>query len=413
MIAAAGLGTAALAWWMAWPASTALAVLLIGAVGLIVYLLLALRTHAVSDALASAIDEEAGLDGELRSASWFAARDLRDVWADEHVVAAAGRLEDVDWKQIYPAVRARRSAVMTAGLTIAALALATMFPERGFGPTPAAAMLSERQTVQITEPLPAELLRQLEQLLAAAEAGDHAALQALSRSASLRDRLNELARLSDPQLLEALARALATGPAADQQTADAMEALAERARRAAEAAGMSAEMRDALEQLAGELEIVTPDQVASSADPGGAEAAGADPAAAGASGALEQLTIRFAEENTAGGGGGVMLLSNLDGADGGGAPGTGVGGAPSGDIPDGAMAEIRAALGREIVAAHEDAPGGSVEAELHRQTEQGRAGAAFTRSIAVASDSTPVVSPPAVPEARRSGIRTYFVRPPQ
>jgi hypothetical protein len=91
-VGATGLVTAVLAWWMAWPPSTAIAVLLIGAVGLAVHVALALRRDPVSDAAAAAIDAAAGLDGELRSANWFATREHRDAWADEHVIRAASRL---------------------------------------------------------------------------------------------------------------------------------------------------------------------------------------------------------------------------------------------------------------------------------------------------------------------------------
>lgn len=393
---------------------TPLAVLAAGAFGLAVYVALAFRAGAVSDTLASAIDRDAGLDGELRSASWFAARDDRDEWADEHLSRAAGRLHAITWTRVYPPAAPGRSGLTTAALTVAAITLAALLPGRG---APAAASTgtgepgSRDAAYHALEHLPPELLRQLEQLLAAAESGDRAATRALSANVSLRDMLSELAHANDPRLLEALARA-AVDAGADQEARDAMEALAERIRRAADAAGMSAAMQDALEQLADELEIATPER---SAERGGAPSGDPsdDAAAGGAAGGLEQLRIQFVEEPDTTGGSGVVILSQQGGDDGIDAPGAGVGGAPSGDIPPGTMAGIEAALARDAVEAYQDAPGATVDTEGHRETEQGLAATAYTRGTAAAIDVQPIVAPPSVPEARRAGVRHYFVRPPQ
>jgi hypothetical protein len=413
LVAAAALVTAIAASLMGWPAWTALVVLAAGAAGLAGHVLGAFRTQAPSDPVAAALDRDAGLDGELRSASWFAGRDDRDAWADAHIDRAAERVAAVEWPRVYPPVAPGRSGITTAALTLAAVALAALLPARSM--TPAAAsggspdVSPPGQMLRTLQSLPPELLRQLEQLLAAAEAGDRHATQALSGNAALRERLGEMAASGDPRLLEALARAMADG-GQDQQALEAMEALAERIRRAAESAGMSAAMQEALDQLADEIEIATPERTGAgsraAADPPGGPDAAADGATGGG---MEQLTIQFAED-TAGGGGGVMILSQQPG-EGDSAPGAGVGGSPSGEIAPGTLAEIQVALDREVVEAHQDTPGSRVETERHRQTEESRAEAAFTRGTAAGTEATPLVSPPPVPEARRSGVRTYFVRP--
>jgi hypothetical protein len=414
LVAAAALVTAIGASLMGWPAWTALAVLAAGAATLAAHVLWAFHAQAPSDPVAAALDRDAGLDGELRSASWFAARDDHDAWADAHIDRAAERLAAVDWPRVYPPVPPGRSGITTAALTLAALVLAAVLPARSMTPTaaPAGSPDASRpvEMLRALQSRPPELLRQLAQLLAAAEAGDRHATQALSGNAALRERLSEMAASGDPRLLEALARAMAEG-GQDQQALDAMEALAERIRRAAESAGMSAAMQEALDQLADEIEIATPEPTGAgsraAADPLGGPDAAADRGTGGDR--MEELTIQFAEDTT-GGGGGVMILSQQP-ADGDSAPGAGVGGSPSGDIPPGTMAEIQAALDREVVEAHQETPGSSVETDRHRQTEEGRAEAAFTRGTAARAEATPLVSPPPVPEARRSGVRTYFVRP--
>jgi hypothetical protein len=412
LVAAAALVAAATSPLTGWPVWSVFLLLGIGGAGLALHVGFALITGPVSDRVASAIDREAGLEGELRSASWFAARDGRDAWADEHLSRAGTRLQAVEWRRVYPPARPGRSGLTTVALTLAALAVAAWLPGRGTTRAAIAAGEPPAQTApfRVAEHLPPELLRQLEQLLAAAERGDRAATQALSSNASLRDMLTELARANDPALLEALARAAASSTS-DRQALDAMEALAERARRAAEASGMSTAMQDALQELADQLEIAAPERsgrgAAASGDPVGPDGASAD----GTAGEPGQLHIRFVEDGAAGGAGVLILPPGGDeGAD---APGAGVGGSPSGEIPPGSMAGLHVALDREVVEAHQDAPGSTVEAERPRQTEQGQAEAAYRGGRAAAFEGTATAAPPPVPEARRSRVRDYFVRTPQ
>src|SRR5581483_4251341 len=75
----------------------------------------------------------AGLNGELRSAHWFAAQRAGEAgweagqtasgWAAFHVAQAAERATAVDWQRLYPAPRTARLWTATAALSIAALAL--------------------------------------------------------------------------------------------------------------------------------------------------------------------------------------------------------------------------------------------------------------------------------------------------
>src|SRR5215204_2518102 len=108
-IAAAAMALAIIRRWTLWSPWLPLMVLVLGGATLVTYVLAAVRRHAVSDAVAAGVDEDAGLRGELRSASWFAGREHRDSWAEHHLQRAAARLETLKWATLYPSVRAPRA----------------------------------------------------------------------------------------------------------------------------------------------------------------------------------------------------------------------------------------------------------------------------------------------------------------
>jgi hypothetical protein len=417
VLAGGALVVAAAARWAMWPVVVPVAALSVGIATLLGYVVFSRRKQAVSDAAASAIDTDANMGGELRSASWFAARDARDEWAEFHLEQAAERVRTIDWAQLYPAIRATRARLATAAMVVGALALSLTIPERvGIDPTAAAATpAAGKAPAELSGNaimLTPELQRQLDALLAAAESGNLATAEALANNAELRELLNRLSQLQDPALLEALARAMATS--ADPQktsAAEDMKSLAERARNAAESAALSKEMKDALEKLADELELVKSDE-ANDAEGANASATGDQPAAAGktsAASSAQDLSIQFAKEANPGGGAGVMMMSSQQADQGNGPPGAGVGGSGSQDTA-GTATNIEAALKEELVEADQDNPGANVETEIRRKTEQGNATVAFTRGASGKFDRARAVAPPPVPEARRTGVQTYFIR---
>ena len=73
---------------------------------------------------------------------------------------------------------------------------------------------------------------------------------------------------------------------------------------------------------------------------------------------------------------------------------------------------LAAAFRQEIVEASQDNAGDNVDTEIRRKTEQGSATVAFTRGAAGQFDKSRAAAPPPVPEARRSGVQSYFVRKP-
>jgi hypothetical protein len=422
LVAGVVLASAAVAFGARWPAAVPLGLVAAGLVGLAAYALLSRRRQPVSDAAAAVIDADAGLAGELRSAAWFAARGTGDEWAQFHLDTAAAGLARVDWRALYPRVRARRAQAITAALTLAAVALSLTIPDRvGVGPGLSAAPRDGRAPGAAGKPgqpmlLTPELQAQLEALLAAAESQDQARADALANSAELRDMLNQLNRLGDQALLDALARALAENAGRDSAASAAQDrnALAERARRATEMASLPPGMKEALEKLADELDTggeTDPDasDAAAALDAGAPEGQTGQSAAAGGS---QDLSIQFAQEAEAGGGASMLMMSSPENQQGSGPPGAGVGGGAGSDAATGAAAGIEAALKQEVVEASQDRAGANVETEIRRKTEHGDATVAFTGTGSADFDRSRAAAPPPVPEARRTDVQSYFIRKP-
>ena len=414
VLAAALLGKA-----LAWPTWAPFAVLGIGGLALSLYIVISRRPHALSDAAAASIDSHAGLNGELRSASWFAGREARTDWADLHLERAAARVTTIDWAQLYPAVRAPRARAATALMILGALVLSVTLPKRVTA-KPAASAATVTAAGGIRDPqtgaelLPAELLEQLEALLAAAEAGNFERVDALAQSAGLRDLLKKLAE--DPEFREALARALANPENLKNFTAKEMKAMAERARRVTEIPEMSEELKKALDELADEIEIAEPEGETAAIDSDEPSAStgpqeGEKGQAKSGSG-MQEMSIQFAKQADPSGGAGMMMMSNPDDK-GAGPPGAGVGGAGSEEAAAAASAALAAALRQETVEASKDTPGENVDTEIRRETEHGSATTTFSRGAAANFDKSRAAAPPPVPEARRAGVQTYFVRKPK
>jgi hypothetical protein len=421
ILAAIGFSLAAIARWIRWSPFLPWTVLALGGVALAGYALASRRRHAITDAAAAAIDSDAGLGGELRSASWFAGRETRDEWAAFHLDRAAERLNAIDWSELYPSFRAARSRFATAALVIGALALTFTIPERvGVHPTASAATTTPPR-VPDEQPDPGrvlvlspELQQQLEAFLAAAEARNQQAADALAGNAELRELLTKLIDFHDRELLEALSRALAGDPDGKNPKPQDMKALAERARRAAELPTMPKEMRDALDKLADQAESVMADESLDEQDAGEPVSASGpkrgDTGKTSAASGMQELSIQFTKNADPEGGAGILMMSSQESQQGNGPPGAGVGGAGSQDAAAAAMADIQGALRQELIEASEDTPGKNVETEIRRKTEQGNARVGFTQGTSGRFDKTRAAAPPPVPEARRTGVQTYFIR---
>lgn len=361
------------------------------------------RGDRVPDPTAAIIDDEVQFGGELRSAAWFASRGSADPWSEFHLDRAATRLETADFARYYPPIRARRARVATGAMIAAALFVGFAFPARpeaGASRAKDAALPSApRKVAQLdVEGMPVDLPQELEDLLAAIENGTLA--EALARDAALLDALNKLQSIKDPQVLAALARAMAANAAkvGDQQS---MKDLADRAKRDASMASPS-EVKDALDQLAknlsdpeSEMESAGFEKSDEKEPEGGVDLAGASQSARDASAIA---------------GVGMVAVSKQDSAMSDAPPGMGAGGTSGAPNGGGTMPEIASALRHEVIEAHEDDVSGDVHSEDRRKTERGSAATTFTGAAAGRSDSSRAVAPPVVPETRRAGVQTYFTR---
>ena len=367
-----------------------------------IFALVRRRIDRVSDHAAAAIDNDVRLDGELRSAAWFASHPSADPWAEFHLEHAAARLETIDFSSHYPPIRAPRARIATGVMVAATIVLAVAFPQRprAVTPTPDTPLAAGPRKVPTiaVEGVPSDLPQDLEDLLTAIENEKLASLR--PEDLALLDTLNKLQSIKDPETLAALARALASDRA---QLDDklAMKALADRAKRDANKT-RSSDIRDALDQLAKNLS--KPDSEMDSA--GLEKSDDAEP-----NGGVDMAgPTESARDSSAIAGIGMVALSKQDSMQADAPPGVGAGGTSSSPNGGGTMPEIAKALRHEVIEAHEDDVSGDVHSEDRRKTERGTAATAYTRSAVGHSDGSRAVAPPPVPETRRAGVQSYFTR---
>lgn len=419
-IAAAALAVAVGRRWMPWGVWAPAAVLIVGAVGLAAYIFVATRARRLTDRAATAIDVDADLGGELRSASWFASRAGRDDWADLHLERAAARLNGIDWAQLYPIVRAPRARLASIVMVAGALALTFGLPQRASARRPtgtASSPAAKAPAPTALQPdgilLPPELMAQLQALLDAAQKGDALTAERLASSEELRELLNKLAQ--DPELLAKLAKALAAADPLKGPTAKELKELAERARRAAETAAMSQDLREALEKMADAAESDEAQESAANEEGEPMSSDGPQDGESGqsnAAGSMQELSVQMARQADPGGGAGIMMMSN-PGEKGSGPPGSGVGGSGSDESSAAAAAALAAAFKQEVVEASQDNAGDNIDTEIRRKSEQGSSKIGFTHGAAGQFDKSRAAAPPPVPEARRNGVQSYFIRKSQ
>jgi len=398
-VAAMAVALAAVVRWRGAVAVWSLAIPIAAAAALVVYTLLMRRQPRVSDVLASEIDRDAHLGGELRSAAWFAARGSDEPWITFHLARAAERIATVEFAAVYPRIPAGRARLATMFLTVAAIAVLSTLPRpailtavRG----PAAVGKPPAGSVAVPDPVPQDLPKELEALLVAIENGTLAA-QLAAGNPALQGALSKLSAINDPAALAALAKALA----AQQSDPDAMKALAERAKRDAALAPQQ-DVKNALEDLASKLSQPDRDK-----DSAGFEAS--DDTQAGDTASLSTTSESTRDANAISGLG-MLTMSNeqMAGADA--PPGMGVGGGSSPSTGTGTMPEIANALRHETIEANENDVTAGVHTDERRKTEHGTAATQFTRGSAAAFDNGRARVAPVVPESRRAGMQTYFAR---
>jgi hypothetical protein len=386
----------------------------IGTAALAGYAYMSRRDRAISDTAAAEIDGLAGLAGELRSANWFSTRDAQDPFVEFHLARAADRLQAVDWTQLYPPVRAHRAKAATALLTIGALALALTVPGRD-GVKASTTITASVRSSSPAESLPADLQKQLDDLLKSAERGSAASPGRALTAGEVRDLLSRLAKAQNRPTAKDLNRG---GDLAEKGTAPSLKDLddsAERVRRAAEMTSLSPEVRDALSEVADKLTEMRNAESTSPRDPQDAMSS-ADVPKGGAAQSnrdshKEEASIQAVKDASAGGGVGVIMMASDDEQTSHEA-GLGLGGGSAANNGRGRMADIGAALKKETIEAHADAAGENIETLIRRKTESGTATVGYVSAPAAAFDRGRSTAPPPVPESRRAAVQTYFIRKP-
>jgi hypothetical protein len=413
--AAISVAVAAGSRWAGWPVAIPLGALALGLAALAAYVYAAGRDHAVSDRAAAEIDAHAGLGGELRSAHWFEARETTDPWVELHLGRADARVQEIDWARLYPAVRARRAKAASVVMAVGALALALVVPGRSAAshtPVSAAAAARARAAAGGTT-LPPDLQKELEDLLNAAESGT---APSSGRPLTASELHQLLARISELRALQAAKDAKADPAAAGARAdlnLDDLKPLADRLKKASEIASLSPEMRDAFAEAAEKLTDASDAQTANPKDPreaaAPANAQKGDAAKSNKPGDKQDASVQSVKDASAGGGAGVVMMSNQD-QSGGKEPGLGLGGGTTPNTGGGQMPDLGAALRKETIEAKTDNPGENVETELRRKTERGDATVAYSNVAPRTFGRGRSSAPPAVPEGRRAAVHSYFIR---
>jgi hypothetical protein len=409
--AAACLALAAIGRLAGWPSIVSLSILAAAAAALSVYVFVSGRPRPVSDDIAAAIDADASLGGELRSASWFADRERQDEWIDLHLARAAERLERTDWSELYPPVRAPRARAATAALVLGTVAVALLFPEYTGLRSRADAQTRAAQTDP--NQLPEDLQQALEELFAAAEAGTLDEMATRLSTEQMQELLTKLRELRDVDALKDLSHNLNPDvEGVPKEASQEMKELAERLRKMGEINTNIAEFRKSVEELAKNLSDAAAAEEAEMENARKAPAndeAGDVSQTSNANAPNEPVIQSLKESQAAAGANSVVMMSNKD-ANAAGPPGMGVGGASGSASGEAKPTNIEAALRQETIEASADTKGPNVEAQVRRKTEQGQATSTFTHGAAGQSDRSRAAAPPPVPEQRRSEIQRYFIR---
>jgi hypothetical protein len=368
------------------------------------------RRRQSTDAIAAAVDRDAALAGELRSAHWFEASGSADDWAQFHIDRAEARAKSVDWAGLYPPVRGARSWALTATLAAAAIVLSVGVPARRVA---LATTASDGAPAAVADPLSAELRAKLNALLAQMELGKLTAEEARANLAELKDLLAKI----DPKLQDKLDEMLKNAELA----ADAAKGKEFNGKELAEgknASGMPQDMKKALEDLAQRLNKNDQNQTeggnpentqgseqnGESGQPGEKGQGQSTDMKATASQGSMQMVRESASDAAAGK---MMMGGGMMGGD----SKSGVGGNKTAETGAAEALLVAQALKKELIEANDDIQGKNVQKEdIRRKTEQGKSTLGFTHVAPTAFERSRADAPPPVPEARRPLLQQYFIR---
>ena len=391
-----------------WPRWLPLAGLAFSAVILLGQVIQRRRRQPTTDAIASAVDTDASLNGELRSAHWFETSpeaDAGDTWARYHMDRAADRAGRVDWASLYPAVKAGRQWAGTAALAAAVVVLSVSLPTRLVGATSGAPANIDPT---LASQLPPDLAKKLAALMAQLQAGDMEKNAKLLSLEEMKAMMAKLDPATQKKLAELLEKAMAKGEGAKPDPKDARPERAENS-----AAGLPEDVRWAQEDQAQRAAQASEDRKTNPNNPSASSETGVKGTAsaqaeqkAGASTEAGTPMMREAAADPGGkmmmGGGGPMGGDSRPGA-----------GGNQGAQQGAAEALLLAqALKKETLEANADALGENVDKDdLRKKTEQGKSTLGYSRVEAPRTfDPSRAAAPPPVPEARRQLLLNYFIR---
>ena len=414
LAAAACLAVAAAARWLGWSPLVPLGAIALGG-GALALAAAAVRRHRdVSDRGAAALDAHASLNGELRSAHWFAHQAAADPWVEFHLRRAAERLQAVDWNALFPAPAVARARTASLVMILGALALALIGPGRASAVADAVTP-DTRQAVRLSsrtlESLPPELRKKLEDLLQAIESGRANALT----GAEVRGLLAQLDELRGGKAADIKPKRPDGAPpdAAKTTTEADLKALAERMKKASENASLQPETRDALAEMSDDLSDAAAE--AKKTAPKDMQDAMQSKEVQQGEGARSPASKENAAPSgdsvkDAAGAGTVGVIMMTRDSGGSGDPGFGPGQSADPNAGRGPLPDVGAALRKETIEAGSDSAGDNLPASVRRRTEHGNATIGYAHTAPAAAEHGRSAAPPTVPEARRAALRTYFIR---
>lgn len=377
------------------------------------------RVPAVTDAAAAHLDADAALNGELRSAHWFASTEgsgsaPTDVdvsqWTSFHLERATARVDQVSWEQVYPPVKNPKVWAGSATMAVAAVALVLS------SAWPSAKQMAngsgrpgDAEPVEMANALPEDLQKQLDELISAVQKGTMPLDAARAKVAEMRDKMAAL----DPQMQAALAKAAQAKKPGDTGATDAKAAdLAKRAEKAAANEDLPKDMKWSMQDLAAKLAKASQRQNEEGQQAGEKTGADAKEQQAGAqqqSSAMkpEDASLQMTRSTATDSQSNQMMASTA----------SPMGGEAKGDAKEGA-AKGRlsapldlAALRKETIQAEEDSMGSNVLSEMRRKSEQSHSTLAFTHAAPLANyDKSHATAPPQPPDALRALVKQYFIR---
>ena len=381
------------------------------AAGLFVWAVLRTRSHPTTDAIAMAVDQDAGLAGELRSAHWFALKPSGSPWAAFHLEEAARRSSAVAWQDVYPKTRSRGSWLAAAALSVAAFAVPLGVPTGSWLPVSVQADAEEIVNFVELDGLSPELRDKLLELLALVREGKLTPLEAMASLRELTDFAKIDAAMKD-QIAQLLEDALTSRDQFQKTNPPSL----------ADSANMSTDVEWARENMASRVANEEAQKTEEAARAGESESSDSqqpgpttEQSAEGEVGEASEgqpgakVPAKPAESAD---GASVMMLGNPSSAVG--EPGAVFGG-KRGNVRYGTSqaSDIAASLKKETIEAIVNIDRSDLDDEdRRRKTQQSWSSLGYTRGGGRGSfDRARTDAVRAVPEARKPVVERYFVRP--